>query len=134
LTLAAAGSHVIAVDCEQISLNKLISDSTENIEVWHCDVTDDTFYRRIEQLEQLDILFNNVGMNKSQAFVDVDHETRDQILSLNIRSIFLTAQCAARVMIQNGNGGSISTHHLKWVMSVYLDEACIAHPNMPLKD
>ena len=56
---------------------------------------------------RLDILVNNVGTNKPQPFVDVSEETLDHMLTFNVRSAFLTAQAAAKVMVKNSSGSII---------------------------
>ena len=64
-----------------------------------CDVT---HAREVQQLfanlEHCDVLVNNAGMNRPQPFLDVDLATLDELLDLNVRSMFVTAQAAARVM------------------------------------
>ena len=61
----------------------------------------------IEGLERLNILVNNAGTNIPEPFLDVTEEHLDRILNLNVRSVFLTAQAAARKMMAAGNGGAI---------------------------
>jgi NAD(P)-dependent dehydrogenase (short-subunit alcohol dehydrogenase family) len=55
---------------------------------------------------RLDILVNNAGVNRPQAFLDVDEETLDRLIGLNVRALFLTAQAGARLMVA-GKGGVI---------------------------
>ena len=55
----------------------------------------------------LDILVNNAGMNKPQEALEVTPEAWDQIMNLNLRAAFFTAQAAGRVMIEKGRGGRI---------------------------
>ena len=55
----------------------------------------------------LDILVNNAGVNCPQPFLEVDEETLDRMIDLNVRALFLTAQAGARLMIANGGGGVI---------------------------
>jgi NAD(P)-dependent dehydrogenase (short-subunit alcohol dehydrogenase family) len=40
-------------------------------------------------------------------FLDVPLETLDHLLDLNVRSMFVTAQAAARAMLRGGSGGAI---------------------------
>jgi NAD(P)-dependent dehydrogenase (short-subunit alcohol dehydrogenase family) len=65
-----------------------------------CDVTDDA---QVEQLfaglERCDVLVNNAGTNRPQPFLDVDPATLDEIIRLNVRSMFIVAQAAARRMV-----------------------------------
>jgi len=53
------------------------------------------------------VLVNNAGGNRPMPFVDVPLETLDHLLDLNVRSMFVTAQAAARAMLRAGNGGAI---------------------------
>jgi NAD(P)-dependent dehydrogenase (short-subunit alcohol dehydrogenase family) len=53
---------------------------------------------------RLDILVNNAGVNRPQPFLEVDEGTLDRLLALNVRSLFLTAQAGARLMVKNGGG------------------------------
>ena len=68
------------------------------------DVSDDAFYSRITDLSRLDGLVNNAGFNRPQPFTEVDVETLDAMLALNVRAAFLTAQAAAKVMAAQGSG------------------------------
>jgi NAD(P)-dependent dehydrogenase (short-subunit alcohol dehydrogenase family) len=54
------------------------------------------------------VLVNNAGMNRPQSFLEVDLATLDQILALNVRSMFVTAQAAARVMVKSGGGAIVN--------------------------
>ena len=105
--LAEAGAKVIAVARTAADLEALEQSFPNQIETWVDDVTKDTFLARIASLDTLDILVNNVGTNKPQPFLDVDNEVLDMLLNINVRSAFLTAQAAARVMVKQGSGSII---------------------------
>jgi NAD(P)-dependent dehydrogenase (short-subunit alcohol dehydrogenase family) len=71
------------------------------------DVTDPVALRAaFAGLKRLDILVNNAGINRPQPFLDVDDETLDRLIDLNVRALFRTAQEGARLMV-DGNGGVI---------------------------
>jgi NAD(P)-dependent dehydrogenase (short-subunit alcohol dehydrogenase family) len=73
-----------------------------------CDVTDAAGVMHLfEQLERCDILINNAGGNRPQPFVDVDLATLDQLIALNVRSMFVVAQAAARRMIRAKRGAIV---------------------------
>ncbi len=72
------------------------------------DVTHaDDVARVFESLPRCDVLINNAGMNRPQPFLDVDLTTLDEIIALNVRSMFITAQAAARVMAKQGSGAIV---------------------------
>ena len=106
--LAKSGANVIAVARTEADLETLASAHPGLTEPWVADVTDEKFLQRIESLDRLDILVNNVGTNKPQPFTEVERETLDLILNLNVRSAFLVAQAAARVMVKQGSGSIIN--------------------------
>lgn len=70
-----------------------------------CDVTCASEVQEMfERLERCDVLVNNAGTNHPQPFLAVDLVTLDELLALNVRSMFVTAQAAARVMSRSGSG------------------------------
>ena len=99
-----AGARVIAVSRTASDLDALKAINPEQIQTWQIDVTDADFARKVEQLERLDGLFNNAGTNTPQSFLDVTEQALDTMISLNIRSMFLTAQAATRVMARQNSG------------------------------
>ncbi len=60
-----------------------------------------------DQLGGLDILVNNAGINIPQDALDVTIEAWDQIMDINLKASFFTAQAAGKIMIQQGRGGRI---------------------------
>ena len=105
---AAAGAQVIAVARTETDLQSLSADYPESIENWVNDVTKDSFYKRIEALTKLDVLINNAGTNQPEPFVDVDTQTLNLVVDLNVRAMFQTAQSVTRVMIKAGSGSIIN--------------------------
>lgn len=70
-----------------------------------CDVTrDEQVQQAFAELGRCDVLVNNAGMNHPQPFLDVDAGTLDALLTLNVRSMFVTAQAAARLMAHARSG------------------------------
>jgi NAD(P)-dependent dehydrogenase (short-subunit alcohol dehydrogenase family) len=107
LAFAAAGAKTIAVARTAAELDTLVTESGGRIEPWVGDVTKNDCIARIEQLDRLDVLFNNAGMNHPQPMVDVDESTLDAIMALNIRAVYRVSQAAARAMVRRGAGGAI---------------------------
>lgn len=107
LALAEGGAHVIAMARTSSDLEDLVAEGNGSIEALPGDVRDDAMIARIRGLDRLDILVNNAGTNKLQPVLEVDDETLDLLLTLNIRSAFKISQAAAAAMVRAGNGGSI---------------------------
>lgn len=105
--LADAGASVIAIARSADDLARVAAHSSDRIETWSADVTDDSLLDRIEAVEGLSILVNNAGGNRPQAFVDVDAESLDFVIDLNVRAAFRIAQAATRAMLASGTEGSI---------------------------
>lgn len=105
--LADAGAEVIAVARSEPELAELRAHGSGRIQTWAADVTDDGFAPRVADIAGLSILVNNAGGNRPQPFVDVDAESLDFMLELNVRAAFRTAQAAAKAMLAHGNAGSI---------------------------
>jgi NAD(P)-dependent dehydrogenase (short-subunit alcohol dehydrogenase family) len=107
LGLAAAGADVIAVARTTAELDTLADAGAGRIRAWVADVTTDEFPRQIEALDAVDILVNNAGMNRPLPIADVDTRTLDEMLALNVRSVYRTSQAVTRVMLKAGIRGSI---------------------------
>ena len=105
--LANAGAKVIAVARSEDDLARVAAHPSGRIETMCADVTDDGFIERISAIQGLSILVNNAGGNRPQPFVEVDDETLDFMIDLNIRAAFKVAQAAAKSMLTQGVKGSI---------------------------
>src|SRR5262249_48083411 len=70
-----------------------------------CDVTRSEEVREVfAGLGECEVLINNAGTNHPQPFLEVDLATLDELLALNVRSMFVTAQAAARIMARKRSG------------------------------
>jgi NAD(P)-dependent dehydrogenase (short-subunit alcohol dehydrogenase family) len=79
------------------------------------DVTDsDAARAAIAGLPRLDILVNNAGVNRPQPFLEVDDETLDRLIALNITAAFVVAQAAARPMVEAGSGVIVHMSSQMW--------------------
>ena len=103
--LALAGAEVWAVARDAGKLDAAISGSA-GVHAWAGDVTSADFYSDLAERD-IDILVNNAGTNVPLPIIDVTADVLDQMLNLNVRSAYLSAQAAARSMLRRGEGGSI---------------------------
>jgi NAD(P)-dependent dehydrogenase (short-subunit alcohol dehydrogenase family) len=111
LSLAEAGAEVMLVSrtqSELVSVAEEVRAAGGKATPIVCDVTDVAQVTdKIEGLERIDILMNNAGANRPEPFVNVSEENLDFLLDLNIKSMFIVAQAAARRMLAGGRGGSM---------------------------
>ena len=111
LALAGAGADVAVVSRNEDDLKAVavqIQALGRTAHVMAVDVTDiDAFAARLGDLPPFDIFVNNAGTNRPQGFLEVDVETFDMVIGLNLRAAFFAAQAAARLMVAAGHGGSI---------------------------
>jgi NAD(P)-dependent dehydrogenase (short-subunit alcohol dehydrogenase family) len=99
-SLAAAGANVRGV------ARNWADGSADDIDRWTADVRDEKFHRELAT-QRVDILVNNAGTNRPMPMVDVPSDVLDNMLQLNVRAAYLTAQSAVRSMIANDVAGSI---------------------------
>ncbi|MEO7496262.1 MAG: SDR family oxidoreductase [Massilia sp.] len=53
---------------------------------------------------QIDILINNAGVTHAADFLDLSEDDFDRVLRINLKSMFLCGQAAAREMVKRGSG------------------------------
>ncbi len=80
----------------------------------HCDVTQAADCRRavqetVNKLGGLDILFNNAGIIRRANVLETTEAEWDQVMAVNVKSIFLFGKYAIPVMAEAGGGVIINT-------------------------
>ena len=102
LAFAAQGAEVVLLARNASQLHEVARDVVSQggkARAMPCDVTQAAEVQEVfRALERCDVLVNNAGANHPQPFLEVDLATLDELLALNVRSMFVTAQAAARVM------------------------------------
>jgi meso-butanediol dehydrogenase/(S,S)-butanediol dehydrogenase/diacetyl reductase len=63
--------------------------------------------RTVDEFGQLDVMFNNAGVNKPQNFLDTTEENWEFIMRINGLGVLIGIQEAAKQMIKQGSGGKI---------------------------
>jgi NAD(P)-dependent dehydrogenase (short-subunit alcohol dehydrogenase family) len=110
LKLAEAGANVVVADinlenCEKVA-SEISAKGVKSIAI-KCDVSkkeevDDLIAKTIEKFEKLDILVNNAGIFPFKPFLEMTEEDWDKVIDINLKSIFLCSQAAAKVMKEGG--------------------------------
>jgi NAD(P)-dependent dehydrogenase (short-subunit alcohol dehydrogenase family) len=113
LALSEAGAEIVAWSRTADEIDSLVAEIEAKggkARAQVVDVTDDARIRQaVDELEKVDILFNNAGINIPQAFLDVDIEVLDKVLGVNVRAVFIVAQAVAAKMIEQGSGAIVNT-------------------------
>lgn len=91
--LAAAGGTVLPVCCD-VTCQEQVTGMVDRV---------------VEELGGIDIAVCNAGIVGITPVLDMSIEEFDRIQSTNVTGVFLTAQAAARAMIEHGRGGVIIT-------------------------
>ncbi len=115
LGLAEFGADVIILDIDAAAAEtvaSLVRDKGQRAHVAVANVLDRAALRyAIEDsaaaLGRLDILVNNVGGTRPIKLVDMTDKQMDKQVDLNLKSVTVGTQTGAKIMIAQGEGGSI---------------------------
>ncbi|TDR93232.1 SDR family NAD(P)-dependent oxidoreductase [Enterovirga rhinocerotis] len=109
--LAAAGASVVLVGRRSGPLDEVaaaVAQAGGTASVRPCDVLDTEAFRAIVAgLDRLDILVNNAGTNIPEPMLEVSEDHLDQVLNLNVRSLYLASQAGIRKMLDRPDRRSI---------------------------
>lgn len=111
LMLAESGADIVAVSrtlSELETLKAEVEAAGQSCQIAPLDVTDRPAVRTfISGLAALHGVINNAGWNNPQHALDVDDESFDRIVDLNLRAAFTVAQAAAKKFVALKVPGSI---------------------------
>jgi meso-butanediol dehydrogenase/(S,S)-butanediol dehydrogenase/diacetyl reductase len=63
--------------------------------------------RTVEEFGELNVIFNNAGISKPEAFLEITEDSWNRIMKVNGLGVFIAMQEAARQFISQGSGGKI---------------------------
>ncbi|MGH9340381.1 MAG: SDR family NAD(P)-dependent oxidoreductase [Acidobacteriota bacterium] len=108
------GARVLVCDIVEDRIKSAVKDLSRDGEVYALagDVSSATFCDDLvkesrQSLGGLDILVNNAGTGVFRPFLEHSEQDWDRTLDVNLKSMFLLGQRAARLMIEQGSGGAI---------------------------
>ena len=111
--LAEAGADVVLVDILDMSESrKQIENLGRRCEAVTADLSnkdsvEQIINKTLEVMGSIDILVNNAGIIRRAPLVEFSEKDWDDVMNINIRTLFFLSQAAARVMIEQGKGGKI---------------------------
>ena len=77
-----------------------------------------------EKYGHIDVLVNCAGINKREGILDVEEDTYDRIMDINLKGTYMVSQAVGQYMRQQNSGSiiNIGSHNTGWVLggcSVY---------------
>jgi len=111
--LAQAGADVVLVDVlEMTEAQKAIQALGRRCATLVADLSRHESVAKVvtfvkEQMGAVDILVNNAGIIRRAPLLEFSEKDWDDVMNINIRTLFFLSQSVARVMVQQGRGGKI---------------------------
>jgi meso-butanediol dehydrogenase/(S,S)-butanediol dehydrogenase/diacetyl reductase len=113
--LAAEGGNVVVADLNEekaAALAGAISEAGGRALAVGVDVSDraqvqDLIRRTVEEFGELNVMFNNAGISRPEAFLDITEESWHRILNVNGLGVLIAMQEAVKQFIAQGSGGKI---------------------------
>lgn len=113
LGLAEAGADVAVVDVLDLADSKAkIEALGRRCAAIHADLSrkesvPGIIESTVQQLGGIDILVNNAGIIRRAPLLEFSEKDWDDVMNINLRTLFFLSQAAARVMVEQGRGGRI---------------------------
>ncbi|MDF3136602.1 SDR family NAD(P)-dependent oxidoreductase [Pseudomonas extremaustralis] len=137
---AAQGAKVGFVDRAQSQgerLAALLSSQGHTVEFVCCDITDEIAYKaaiaRFEHsLGSITVLVNNAANDVRHTLEEIDSETFDRLIAVNLKHAFFAAKAVVPMMKNAGFGSIINLGSVGWMMAsagypVYAASKAAAH-------
>jgi len=125
LGLADAGAHIVAAartkDEIEATVDEVCAKGRKALAL-PTDVTDKNqmdklVQRTVQEFGRLDIMVNNAGGTWIRApLLEIDEKYFDEIINLNLKSVFLGCKAAAEVMVEQKSGNIINMGSLAGTM------------------
>ncbi|WP_419176577.1 SDR family oxidoreductase [Desulfosediminicola sp.] len=77
------------------------------------------FQSSVKEFGRLDILINNAGMLLNTPVIEMDEESYDELMDLNLKSVFFACQEAAKTMADGGRIINITSTVTKMLLPTY---------------
>ena len=126
LSFAQAGAKVVLFSRTQAQLDEAVSTITQRGgkaiagvgDVAREEDVQNLFEQTTRTYGRVDILVNCAGIVAVKPFVDMDTETWDAVLNINLRGTFLCCRAAFRVMVEQRQGVILNISSLSGVKGV----------------
>jgi 2-deoxy-D-gluconate 3-dehydrogenase len=111
--LAQAGADIVLVDVLDMTESRHIIEklgrrcATVPADLSKKENVDAIINTALEEMGSIDILVNNAGIIKRAPLLEFSEKDWDDVMNINIRTLFFLSQAAAKIMMQQGRGGKI---------------------------
>ncbi len=124
LALGQAGAKVACIARNEEKLRETvdaIASAGGTAVVYACDVTDSAAVQKVvdavvEDWDQLDIVVNNAGITRDTLIPRMSDEDWDDVISTNLRSVFLFTRAASLMMMRRRSGRIINISSVSGIM------------------
>lgn len=114
-TLAKQGAKVVVVGRKELTVNAAVAKINESggtaigipADVLVYENAQELVNKAVQEFGKVDVLVNVVGGGFRKMFIDYTEKDWDDLIALNVKSVFNCTQPVARQMIKQGRGGSI---------------------------
>ena len=111
------GASVVLTGSRQATVDKAMEELSaygDRVMGLHPDLANadevaDLVAQTVAKYGKLDIMVNNAGISARESLYDYDPEAFSKIMDVNLKSVFVGSQAAARVMKENGGGVILNT-------------------------
>ncbi|SJL84268.1 2-dehydro-3-deoxy-D-gluconate 5-dehydrogenase KduD [Vibrio palustris] len=113
LGLAKAGCHIVGVNLSEPTetQQKIEEAGVKFLDIRANLITLDDIPsiidRAVTEFGHIDILINNAGIIRRNDAIDFSEKDWDDVMDINVKSVFFMSQAAAKQFIAQGNGGKI---------------------------
>lgn len=113
LAYAEAGAKVVGVDyVEMPETQKAIEEKGGEFvgvvaNLMLTDPIEGIINTAVEKFGKVDILVNNAGIIRREDCIDFSEKNWDDVININLKTVFFFSQAVARKFIEQGNGGKI---------------------------
>lgn len=120
---ADEGAQVMLADIDQAAGLTAVAQLGDTASFCQADVgiksdVDSLIGATLAAFGRIDILVNNAGITHAADFLDLAEEDFDRVLRVNLKSMFLCGQAAARVMVGQGGGAIINMSSVNAVLAI----------------
>lgn len=111
--LAEAGADIVGVDYVEMAETKEIIEKTGRkfvgitANLLSIEPINEIINKTVETFGRLDILVNNAGIIRRTDAIDFSEKDWDDVMNINVKTVFFFSQAAARQFIKQGTGGKI---------------------------